>query len=111
MIPTATTTIAVLRSPESDQYDEPYGGSDLGSRTAVATGVRAVIDRPTGREQVAGGEQSQVSLALICDPCDITYRDLVRDEKTGTVYKVMWVLNYGTSAHVEGGIQIVEGVV
>lgn len=109
MIPTATTTIAVLRSPSSDQYDEPYGGGGPGDRTTVASGVRAVIDRPFGREQVAGGEQSQVTLSLVCDPCDIGYRDMVRDERTGVVYQVQWALHYGP--HVEGGIQIVQGVV
>lgn len=110
MIPLATTTIAVLRTTGPDQYDEPYGGGDdPANREVVASGVRAVLDRPRGTEQVAGGEQSRVDLSLICDRCDIDYRDLVRDERTGRVYRTVWTLDYGD--HIEGGLQIVEGVV
>ena len=107
MIPLSTTTITVLRHPASDVYDEPYGGDVPADWDQVATGVRAVIDRATGREQVAGGEQSRVDLSLVCDRCDIDYRDAVRDDRTGRVYRVVWVLDYGP--HIEGGLQIVEG--
>lgn len=109
MIPLATTTIAVLRASAPDQYDEPYGGSTPADRSEVAAGVRAVIDRPTGREQVAGGEQNRVDLSLACDPCDINHLDQVRDENTDQVYRVVWVLAY--PGHVEGGLQIVSGEV
>lgn len=110
MIPLATTTITVLRQSEPDQYEEPYGGtSGPAGRSAVATGVRAVIDRPTGREQVAGGEQNRVDLSLVCDPCDIDHLDLVRDDRTGHAYRVVWTLDYGE--HIEGGLQIVTGEV
>lgn len=109
MIPAATTTITVLRASVPDQYEEPYGGDQPTDRAVVATGVRAVIDRPTGREQVAGGEQNRVDLALACDPVDIEHRDLVRDDTSGHVYRVVWVLSY--PSHVEGGLQIISGEV
>jgi hypothetical protein len=109
VIPLATTTIAVLRTKGPDQYDEPYGGDTPVDRETVASGVRAVIDRPSGREQVAGGEQSLVDLSLVCDRCDINYRDLVQDERSNEVYRVVWTLDYGD--HLEGGLQIVKGEV
>jgi hypothetical protein len=109
VIPLATTTIAVLRIAGPDQYEEPYGGVQPSQRETVASGVRAVLDRPTGREQVAGGEQSTVDLSLACDPCDIDYRDVIKDERTGRHYRVVWTLDYGE--HIEGGLQIVQGEV
>lgn len=109
MIPLATHRITVLRNPAGADFDEPYGGATPGDRDTVAEHVRAVLDRPSGREQVAGGEQSRVDLALTCDRCDIDYRDLVKDERTGRVYRVVWVLDYGP--HIEGGLQIIEGEV
>lgn len=109
MIPLATTTITVLRTAGPDEYDEPYGGSQPTDRETVASGVRAVLDRPNGREQVAGGEQSTVDLSLVCDRCDIDYRDLVKDERTGRLYRVVWTLDYG--GHIEGGLRIVLGEV
>lgn len=107
-IPLATTTITVLRSPAGDVYDEPYGGDVPADWDTVVTGVRAVIDRAGGREQVAGGEQNRVDLALACDPCDVDHLDAIRDDRTGATYRVVWVLNYGP--HIEGGLQIVKGV-
>ena len=110
MIPLSTTTITVLRTPVADIYDEPYGGGTPADREVVATGVRAVIDRPTGiREQVAGGEQSTVELLLTCDLTDITYLDLVRDDNTQQVYGVRYVITYQGS-HTEAGLRITEGV-
>lgn len=108
MIPLATTTITVLRQAEADQYEEPYSGQPAAGRTEHATGVRAVIDRPTGREQVAGGEQSIVDLELVCDPCGLDYRDLIRDDTTGRVYRVVFAL-YFPGDHDEAGLRIVEG--
>lgn len=110
MIPLATTTITVLRADYNDRYNEPYSGNDNPtSWGSVATGVRAVIDRPTGREQVAGGEQNRVDLSLVCDSCDLNHLDGIRDERTNVTYRVVWVLDYGS--HIEGGLQIVQGVV
>lgn len=109
MIPLATTRITVLRAPAADDYAEPYSGNDPADRVVVASGVRAVVDRPTGREQMAGGEQSTVDMSLVCDRCDIGYRDLVRDERTDLVYRVVWTVDYGP--HIEGGLEFVQGVV
>lgn len=110
MIPLSTTTITVLRTPAADIYDEPYSGSTPADREIVATGVRAVIDRPSGfKEQMAGGEQSIVELWLTADPVDLTHLDLVRDDTTSQVYGVRYVIAYAGS-HVEAGLRIVEGV-
>lgn len=111
MIPLSTTTISVLRTPVADIYDEPYDGSGAAERDVIATGVRAVIDRPSGiREQVQGAEQSVVELWLTCDPVDMTHMDLVRDDTTGQVYGVRYVISY-LGSHVEAGLRITEGVV
>lgn len=110
MIPLSTTTISVLRVAAADDYAEPYQGDDTARRTVAATGVRAVIDRPTGREQLAGGEQAIWDFGLVCDPVDIDYRDTVKDESTGVVYRVVWVMAY-PGEHVEAGLTLVQGEV
>lgn len=108
MIPLATTTITVLRQSVPDQYDDPYSGHSAADRTEFATGVRAVIDRPAGREQVAGGEQSIADLELVCDPVGLDYRDLIRDDSSGRVYRLVWALSF-PGEHEEAALRIVEG--
>lgn len=108
MIPLATTTVAVLRLPAGTDDDEPYSGNDPASWDVAATGIRAVIDRPRGREQLAGGEQSISDFELICDTADIGRLDQVKDETTGTVYRVVWVMSY-PGEHTEAGLRLVEG--
>lgn len=90
MIPLATTTISILRG--ADDYAEPYSGGD--SNTVVAAGVRAVIGRPAGREQIGGGEQSVLDTQLACDPADLRYTDIVRDDTDGIEYRVVWTHTY-----------------
>lgn len=90
MIPLATTTISVLR--DSDDYAEPYSGTD--SSTVVATGIRAVIGRPAGTEQIGGGEQSVLNVQMACDPADIRYTDTIRDESDQVLYRVVWTHTY-----------------
>jgi hypothetical protein len=113
----ATTTITIWRAGAAAQYAEPYDAPP--ARTAVDTGVRAVIEphpgRESGRERVQGGEQVRVQLRLICDPCDIDHLDLVEDERTGRTYRVGWMVPMGdpggTVSHLEGGLDIIEGLV
>jgi len=121
MIVLATTTVDILRSDPDDGYAEPYAGKTPADREVVATGIRAVIDIPVGRqaglEKVAGGEQTRTELRLAADPCDLTRLDLIKDNRTGWIFQVAWVVNYpgngpaGDLGHVEAGIVHIEGLV
>lgn len=108
MIPLSTITITVLRPPTSDADAEPYSGSVPADWQQIATGVAAVLDRPTGNEQLAGGEQSVWDFQLVCDPVDLGPLDNVRDDTTGVVYRVVWVMTYAGD-HVEAGLRLVQG--
>lgn len=108
-IPLATTTITVLRLPASSDYEEPYAGDTDVQRTATAENVRAVIDRPTGSAEIAGGQQNVADYGLKCDFVDLTYLDHIRDDTTGRVFRITWFLAYPD--HVEAGIRDVEGEV
>ncbi len=112
MIPLATTTITVLRVTPADLDAEPYN-DDTQRLTQVTTGVRAVVDRPQGRqrEQVAGGEQVVWDFELVCDMCDLNRLDTVRDDTTGMAYRVTWIWSVadGINDHIEAGLRFVEG--
>lgn len=116
MIPLATTTISVLRLT-AVQLSDPYTDESVDSGPAsgfvvVQTDVRAHISAPSGRELVNGGEQSDVSFRLTCDPCDLGHSDRVRDESTGAVFLVDWAVarsGLGLS-HVEAGLRMVQGL-
>jgi hypothetical protein len=108
MIPISTTTITVLSPPTVDLDAEPYSGNDDTNLVPTATGVRAVIDRGRGREVVAGGEQAIWDAELTCDETPIQRTDSVKDEQTGLVYRVVWVLPL-RGYHVEAGLRIVQG--
>lgn len=110
MIPLATTRISVLRQASDDMYAEPYAGDDTPSRDVTVTGVRAVIDRGSGSEQQAGGEQSVTGFRLTCDPIDLAHTDTVRDDGTQAVYRVLWVQNF-PGDHTEAGLESVSGEV
>lgn len=108
MIPVATTSITVLRPPAVDLYAEPYSGTGTATMQQIATGVPAVIERPRGTIQLAGGEQTITELRLLCDPVDLQRLDRVTDESTGTVYRILWLLVY-PGDHIEAGLRDVEG--
>lgn len=109
VIPLATTTVSILRRQGADEYEEPYGGGTPAGLDVAASGVRAVIGRPRGSDRVEGGEQARTELELLCDPCDVVYTDLVKDESTGVVYRLTFLFNYPD--HVEGRLELVQGVV
>jgi hypothetical protein len=88
VIPLSSTTITVKEVPTDATRD---GYDVLPAATILASGVRAVISSPGGRERRAGGSQQDSSMHLDCDPCPLTHRSTVTDEKTGTVYTVNWV--------------------
>ncbi|MDP8971146.1 MAG: hypothetical protein M3N52_11770 [Actinomycetota bacterium] len=118
-LPHATTTITILRAPAADQYAEPYSGTTTGDLAEVVTGVRAVIDVPqvraAGEQQVRGGEQTVTEYRLHADPCPLDRLDHVRDDATGTVYRVTWLFAYAgigdPNHHVVAGLERVEGLV
>lgn len=109
-LPLATTTVTVLRAPVADDYAEPYSGTTTGDLDEVASGVPAVIYAPTGREAVAGGEQTVTDLRFACELADVKNKDHLRDDSTGVVYRITWCLAY-VDEHIEGGLSIVEGLV
>lgn len=96
-IPIAPTTINVLRdlTPEDDlEYDT--GTTTTSKLVTISRNVRAAIGSPSSvaasETMAAGTEQLQMNLSMACDPCDITHRDFVSDNKTGIVYNVLWVI-------------------
>ncbi len=108
MLPFATTTIAVLVADPAEADDEPYSGH-RDRYVPGSTGVRAVISRPSGREQIAGGEQAIWDFDLHCDPVDVDRTDLIRDENTGVDYRIVWIWDAGE--HIEAGLRLVQGEV
>lgn len=110
MIPLATTRVSVLRQASGDIYNEPYAGDDTPARDVFAPGVRAVIDRGTGNEQMAGAEQNVMSFRLTCDPVHLVPTDTVRDDETGAVYRVIWCQTF-VGWQTEAGLEIVTGEV
>lgn len=110
MIPLATTTITVLRPPPEDVDAEPYSGTETTGLQPVAVAVRAVISRPTGREQLAGAEQAIGDLHLVCDLVDLHHLDSVSDDTTGERYRVVWTFTY-PGEHTEAGLRRIQGEV
>lgn len=108
-IPLSTTKISVLRLPASSDYEEPYAGDNDVQRTPTAQHIRAVIDRPTGTAEIAGGQQNVADYGLKCDYVELTYLDHIQDETTGRIFRITWFLAYPD--HVEAGIRDVEGEV
>jgi len=108
MLPLATTTVTVKRPPVADDYAEPYSGT----RTLddIVTGLPAVIDAGTGRQVAAGGEQTVTELRFYTDEADVKNTDYLLDETSGVLYRITWCITF-TGDHVEGGIELVEGLV
>lgn len=107
MIPLSTTTVTVSEPAAADAYADPYGTP--GERVTTRSGVRAVIDLPTGRQDVEAGGQSVWQFELICDPVAISRLARVTDDSAGVDYDVVWVMTYPD--HVEAGLRYIQGVV
>ena len=107
-VPLHTTTIAVLRVP-ADSARDPYGAQPAAE--VIASGIRAHISTPRGREQTAGGSQEVVEFRLSCDPVDLRHTDRVRDEQADALYEVTWArTRKGLGLdHVEAGLKQVTG--
>lgn len=85
-IPFATTTVTVTANAEP----EPGEGA---TATTRASGVRAHISSPAGRELPApGGGSERLDAVLDADPIDgMTHGDTVVDATTGDSYRAAWV--------------------
>lgn len=110
-IPLATTTITVLRVA-ADATRDPYAPQP--AATAVASGIRAHLSLGLGSETTAGGSQEVVTWRLACDPFDagLHHLDEVRNEKSGTVYEVVFSeTREGMGMdHFQAGLRQVSGV-
>ncbi len=109
MIPLATTTVTVTEPESDDQWAEPYGDPGGAQRVVTAAGVRAVIGRPSGREQRAGGDQSIWDFELVCDLVPVSRLAEITDENTDLTYQVVWVMPYPD--FVQAGLRLVQGEV
>lgn len=111
MIPLSTTTISVLRTPDANVYDEPYGGAGEPERTVVASGIRAVVDSPAGRLDVEGGQQNIADYGLKCDPipAGLRYPDWIKDARDGRTFRIVWFVDFGD--HMEALMRDTEGEV
>lgn len=106
-IPLATTTITVRAMTESEPGEGRTG-------EVVATGVRAVIGSPTGRETYApGGGTSRVTDILNADPTPALADNTCQiiDDTTGVVYEVEWVRQRGGFGleHTKAGLVQIVG--
>lgn len=87
-LPTATTTISVLRQTQPGTLD----AIDLASVvwSTVSAGVRAVLGSPSGSETVTAGSSETVTARLACDPVSVRHGDRIYDEQTATTWDVTW---------------------
>lgn len=111
-LPTATTTISILRPPDTvSPEDASYDLTSIAPAT-VATGIAAVIGiSPSGRSELNAGSQEVLNFRLSADPCDLRHTDIVLDESTGEKFQVMWVkarTGLGLD-HVAAGLRSVIG--
>jgi hypothetical protein len=92
--------------PDTEETDE----SGPGEIDTLATGVRADISINQGRSGGPGDTQT-IEFLLICDPTELSFRDLVIDESTGQQYSVQWANPTGTLGfeHVQAGLKSVTG--
>lgn len=96
-IPVATTRIRVRRAPDdgtadTDPWESPASPAPW---PTVAEGVRAVISVGGGTyagRTVGPGDAESVTFTLACDPCGLTYLDVVEDEVSGATYQVEWAI-------------------
>lgn len=102
MIPVATTSITLLT------YTDDDWGGQTGTLSTAGTGdpVRAHLSAPSGSAAFSsGGSTSSTQYRLVADPCELAADMAVRDETTGSIYRVDWVLSRGAPIpHVVAGV-------
>lgn len=84
-LPLATTTVTIVETASSG---DPYEDA---TPTTLATGVRAVIGSPSGRDLCVGGEQSIIHAVADVDGMLVTHTCQLIDETTGDRWAVAWV--------------------
>lgn len=113
-----TTTISIKRSPtgsvsERDPWERTSNVAALPAPATIASGVRADISIGRGSGRSGGpGDTETIEFSLVCDPTDLSYSDLVVDERTGTTYAVAWAMDYPGFPgleHVTAGLRTVTG--
>jgi hypothetical protein len=115
----ATTRITVERparpateDPYGEGYDDPADRDD--TKALVIDGHRATIS-PAGAGIVgntSGGESEVMQYRLTCDPCPMSYLDVVTDERTGQEFEVLWAIESPGVAglgHVAAGLRTIKG--
>jgi hypothetical protein len=110
-IPVATHTISIQRPQATDLGEDIWERSPAGDPApTVASNIRANIE--PNRLQAAGpGETQTAALIMSCDPCDLTFRDLITDQ-TGQTYAVEWAIKVPGLpglAHIQAGLNYVTG--
>lgn len=110
-VPLTNTTIAVLRIPDANLYDEPYDGAGEAQRQIVADNIRAVVDDPRGNIDLQGGQQNTADYGLKCDPfpAGFRYTDWVKDARNGRCFRIVWFVDFGD--HLEALMRDTEGEV
>lgn len=85
-LPLATHAVTIRRPAATGDPTEAT------TATTVATGVAAVIGRPSGSERNAGGQTSIVTdVAQLAPGVDVRHTDLLVDDATGRTFAVQWV--------------------
>jgi hypothetical protein len=109
VIPLATTSILVLRSPGIATAD---GDAAQATFVPVSSGVRAHFSAPSGSEVIVGGSKERIDRHLDCDLTDLVHTDRVLDQGTGVVYDVVWAhLRQGLGLdRIEAGVKLTTGL-
>ena len=107
-LPLTTTAVTISRATDNvDPYEDQL-------YTIVASGVRGVVSGSGGAGLDVGGAQQILTGKLFLDQgADLRKADLVTDETSDEVWRVLWVrkryeLGLG---HVVAGIELTEGAV
>jgi len=82
-IPISTTTVSVLTRSQPEPYEAE-------TWAVVASGARAVIGAPTGREGMATGSAEVVDAVLHADMLNLGHGQRVLDERTMETWDVAW---------------------
>jgi hypothetical protein len=106
----ATTKVTLLQpgtDSTADDTDDWGGAPDpVTGYTPAASGIRAHLSSPSANANF-GQEGNTVSaqFRMVADPCDLRSNMQVKDETTGEVYSVAWVLKRGDPIpHVVAGL-------
>lgn len=110
-IPLALLTIEIQRVTPVAGDDGIYDAYDpQPAPTVVASGIRAVIGKPSANVVLTGGDRVVFGATFAADPCDIQPGDVVIDS-TGTVWTALFsttIRAFGMD-HTRGELRLVQG--